>query len=56
MRSFAAIAALAALPAVSANMWGKPLRFRADGTFKIVEASDAPRTRSDCVLSVVIVC
>jgi hypothetical protein len=31
-------AAMLALPALAAaSMWGKPLRFRADGTFKLVE-------------------
>jgi hypothetical protein len=42
---FAAIAALAIfIPLASANTWGKPLRFRADGTFKIVEVSDVHHT------------
>jgi hypothetical protein len=37
----AALVALAATPAVWAQgTWGQPLRFRADGTFKIVEVSD----------------
>jgi hypothetical protein len=40
MRVACALAALAAAPAAAQGTWGKPLRFRADGTFKIVEVSD----------------
>jgi hypothetical protein len=36
---------LALLPvAVLASTWGKPLRFRDDGTFKLVEVSDVHHT------------
>ena len=44
MRASAALVlALAASPA-AASQWGKPLRFRADGTFKLVEVSDVHHT------------
>ncbi len=32
--------------AAAQGTWGKPLRFRADGTFKIVEVSDVHFTRN----------
>jgi len=34
-----------AVPAyVNANTWGKPMRFQADGTFKLTEVSDTHYT------------
>ena len=38
-------AALAILPA-AASKWGKPLRFRADGTFKLVRRETTSRTQN----------
>ena len=37
---------LTLIPSAHSQTWGKPLRFRADGTFKAVEVSDTHFTRN----------